>query len=116
MPAFPHSNTSIPWTSGRLAPVMGTQGMVASAHPLVSGAAARALANGANAVDAAVSACLVASVVMPQMCGLGGDIFVIVHDPRRKGPVAYMGSGIAPRGMTYDQMLAVSPGNYLMPN
>jgi gamma-glutamyltranspeptidase len=116
MPGFPHSSTVTPWTSKRLAPVMGTQGMVASAHPLVSGAGARALANGANAVDAAVSAALVASVVMPQMCGLGGDIFVIVHDPKRKGAVAHMGSGIAPRGMSYEQMLAKSPGNYLMPN
>ena len=90
--------------------------MVSSANPLVSSAGARTLAAGGNAVDAAVSAALVASVVMPQMCGLGGDLFAIVHDPRRSGPVSYLGSGIAPRGLSYEQMLAQSPGRYLMPN
>ena len=86
MPGFPRTNSKTPWPAGRRAPVMGTEGMVAAAHPLVAGAGARALANGGNAVDAAVSAAMVAAVVMPQMCGLGGDLFAIVHDPKRPGP------------------------------
>ena len=116
MPGFPNRTIKTQWPGRRLAPVMGTNGAIASAHPLISSTGARILGNGGNAVDAAVGAALVASVVMPQMCGLGGDLFAIVHDPRRTGPLAYMGSGIAPAGITYDQMLAQSPGNHLMPN
>ena len=115
MAGFPNRDVSAPWSKRRIAPVMGTNGMVASAHPLISSTAARVLASGGNAVDAAVAAGLVGSVVMPQMCGLGGDLFAIVHDPRRNGPVSYLGSGIAPRGLSYDAMLARSPGNNLMP-
>ena len=88
---------------------------MAAAHPLVASAGVRALAAGGNAVDAAVSAALVASVVMPDMCGLGGDLFAIVHDPRKPRPLAYLGSGIAPRGLTYEMAKAASPGGYLMP-
>jgi gamma-glutamyltranspeptidase/glutathione hydrolase len=49
------------------------------------------------------------------MCGLGGDIFAIVHDPRRSRPVSYLGSGIAPRGLTYEMAAKASPGGCLMP-
>jgi gamma-glutamyltranspeptidase/glutathione hydrolase len=94
---------------------MGTRGVVASAHPLVSSAGARVLAGGGNAVDAAVAAALVASVTLPHMCGLGGDIFAIVHDPSRDGPLSYQGSGIAPRGLTYEMAQAAGPGRNLMP-
>ena len=94
---------------------MGTRGMVAAAHPLVSSAGAQALANGGNAVDAAVAAALTASVVLPDMCGLGGDLFAIVHDPSRSRPVSYLGSGIAPRGLTYEIAEKAGPGGYLMP-
>lgn len=115
MPGFPNREVSAPWSRRRLAPAMGTNGAIASAHPLISSAGARVLAAGGNAVDAAVAAGLVGSVVMPQMCGLGGDIFAIVHDPRRGKPVSYLGSGIAPHGMSYEAMRAHSPGNHLMP-
>src|SRR5215211_9208434 len=106
MIGFPGRRTDLPWPARRIAPVMSTGGMVAAAHPLVTSAGIRALATGGNAVDAAVSAALVASVVMPDMCGLGGDLFAIVHDPRKQRPSAYLGSGIAPRGLTYDKAKA----------
>lgn len=115
MIGFPGRRTDVPWPARRIAPVMSTGGMVAAAHPLVASAGVRALAAGGNAVDAAVSAALVASVVMPDMCGLGGDLFAIVHDPRKPRPLAYLGSGIAPRGLTYEMAKAASPGGYLMP-
>jgi len=89
--------------------------MVASAHPLVTATGVDVLRRGGNAVDAAVAAGLTAAVVMPEMCGLGGDLFAIVIDPRRPAPTAYLGSGIAPRGASYETMLAASPGHLQMP-
>ena len=115
MIGFPGKRADLPWRTRRIAPVMSTGGMVASAHPLVSSAGLRQLAAGGNAVDAAISAALVASVVMPDMCGLGGDLFAIVHDPRRPKPVAYLGSGISPRKLTYEMAAKAGPGNNLMP-
>jgi gamma-glutamyltranspeptidase/glutathione hydrolase len=115
MIGFPGQRSDVPWRERRIAPVMSTGGMVASAHPLVSSAGLRVLAAGGNAVDAAVSAALAASVCLPDMCGLGGDLFAIVHDPRRSKPVSYLGSGIAPRGLTYEMVAKASPGGYLMP-
>lgn len=89
--------------------------MVASAHALVSSAGARVLAGGGNAVDAAVACGLAASVVLPDMCGFGGDLFAIVHDPRRDGALSYQGSGRAPWGLTYEMAQAAGPGGHLMP-
>jgi gamma-glutamyltranspeptidase/glutathione hydrolase len=79
--------------------------MVAAAQPLIVAAGLDVLRRGGNAVDAAASAALVAGVVMPEMCGLGGDLFAIVSAPGRPDPVAVLGSGIAPRGASIEVML-----------
>src|SRR5688500_14812120 len=97
------------WTRRREAPVFARGGMVASAHPLVTESGLRTLARGGNAVDAAVAAGLTAAVVMPEMCGLGGDLFAIVHAPGGE-TVALHGSGIAPRGATIAQMREAGDG------
>jgi gamma-glutamyltranspeptidase/glutathione hydrolase len=65
---------------------------------------------GGNAVDAAVAAAATAAVVMPEMCGLGGDIFAIVHKPGQPTR-SYLGSGIAPRSATVEQMRAAGADN-----
>ncbi|MFZ3005048.1 MAG: gamma-glutamyltransferase, partial [Phenylobacterium sp.] len=78
-------------------------GMVAAAHPLTVAVALDVLKRGGNAVDAAVAGGLTASVVMPEMCGLGGDLFAIVHAPGHE-PTAILGSGVSPRSATLDQM------------
>jgi gamma-glutamyltranspeptidase/glutathione hydrolase len=96
---------------------MGRQGMVAAAHPLIVQAGLEALSFGGNAVDAAIAAALTACVVMPEMCGLGGDLFAIVHRPGA-APVSFLGSGVAPRGATLEQMRAngdQTPGGLRMP-
>ncbi|MDQ7858525.1 MAG: gamma-glutamyltransferase [Armatimonadota bacterium] len=78
----------------------GRRGMVATGHPLASGAALQVLAAGGNAVDAAVAAAGVLGVVQPMMSGLGGDTFMLVYR-RREGRVwAVCGSGPAPGGAT----------------
>jgi gamma-glutamyltranspeptidase/glutathione hydrolase len=82
--------------------------MIGTAHPLSASTGLRVLANGGNAVDAAIAAALVDSVVLPQSCGIGGDLFAIVHRPATNGGngdlLAFMGSGIGPRNTTIDFM------------
>ncbi|MFA9432092.1 gamma-glutamyltransferase family protein [Egicoccus sp. AB-alg2] len=72
-------------------------GVVASPHHLASSAGARVLADGGNAVDAAVAANLVLAVVTPYHCGVGGDLLAIVWDGQANGVVSV---GAAPRGAT----------------
>ena len=91
------------WSRRIESPRYSTGGMVATAHPLASSAGLDVLERGGNAVDAAIAAAAVAAVTMPEMCGLGGDIFAIVSKPGQ-APVSYLGSGIAPRSATVEMM------------
>ena len=74
-----------------------TRGAVATPHYLASAAGARVLATGGNAVDAAVAANLVLGVVVPYMCGFGGDLMAMVWDGAVR---AYRGAGRAPAAAT----------------
>ena len=85
---FPASLDAAKAASGdtrRISPVMARGGIIAAQHPLVSSAGLRVLATGGNAVDAAVAAALVGTVVMPGRCGIGGDLFAIVASPDTAG-------------------------------
>ncbi|WP_030158637.1 gamma-glutamyltransferase family protein [Glycomyces sp. NRRL B-16210] len=83
---------------------MVDQGVVCSVDPLVSGIGREVLANGGNAVDAAIAAGAALTVVAPHLCGLGGDLFALVHVPGEATP-AYLnasgraGSGADPEGL-----------------
>jgi gamma-glutamyltranspeptidase/glutathione hydrolase len=76
-------------------PVVAAGGVVSAGDPLAASAALRELANGGNAVDAALCASAVQSVVEMPWCGLGGDLFLLVYTPR-DGVRALNGSGRAP--------------------
>jgi gamma-glutamyltranspeptidase/glutathione hydrolase len=95
------ANTTSNWPRRRAWPLYTEQGMVGAAHPLTAEAGLELLRAGGNAVDAAVGAGLVAAVVMPEMCGLGGDLFAVLHIPGADGAdgqiVSVQGSGISPR-------------------
>ena len=53
--------------------------MVASADQLATQAGMSALARGGNAVDAAIAANAAIAVTSPHLCGMGGDLFALVH-------------------------------------
>jgi gamma-glutamyltranspeptidase/glutathione hydrolase len=74
---------------------------VTSSHPAVSAAGARVLADGGNAVDATLAMAAVAWLVLPGQCGIGGDAFVVVHQPGG-GTWSAAGSGFGPDGGTPD--------------
>jgi gamma-glutamyltranspeptidase / glutathione hydrolase len=84
------------WTTTRPV-VAGTQGVVASGHPLVSMAGMRMLLAGGNAFDAAVAAGFAAAVVEPTASyTLCGECVALVHDARRRETHALSGQGTAP--------------------
>lgn len=72
-----------PYTNFELPQVAtgGRQGAVATAHPLATRAAAKALHDGGTAVDALVAASFVLTVVRPQSTGIGGGGFAVVLPP-----------------------------------
>lgn len=75
--------------------VYGYGGAVSAGSPLAASAGLDVLRSGGNAVDAAVGAALVQSVVELPWGGIGGDAFVLVRTP--DGAVgAINGSGAAP--------------------
>jgi gamma-glutamyltranspeptidase len=76
--------------------VMGTDWMITADHPLAAQAGAAVLESGGNAVDAAVAANLVMTVVRPHMCGLGGDLFALIYMAGEKKIDALDASGRAP--------------------
>jgi gamma-glutamyltranspeptidase / glutathione hydrolase len=86
-------------------PVIACEGMAATSHPLASLAAIEALRAGGTAADAAVTAVAVLCVVEPQMTGIGGDCFCMLHMPGK--PVwGYNGSGRAGARASLDALIA----------
>ena len=67
-------------------PVYAPNGVAATSQPLATTAAIAVLQHGGNAIDAAVTAAAVLSVVEPMMTGIGGDMFAL--DLEREGEKA----------------------------
>src|SRR5690349_3040514 len=75
---------------------VGRRAMVATAHPLATRAGLDVLAEGGNAVDAAIAAAAVLGVVQPMMSGPGGDSFILVRSGKTGEVRSINGSGPAP--------------------
>jgi gamma-glutamyltranspeptidase/glutathione hydrolase len=93
-----------PTMAGR-SPVYAPHGIAATSQPLATTAALRVLENGGNAVDAAVTAAAVLSVVEPMMTGIGGDMFALVWLGKEHRLVALNASGRAGALMTREELL-----------
>ena len=69
-------------------------GMVTAPHALAAQAGARILAEGGNAIEAALAVAATLAVVYPHMTGLGGDSFWLIAAPG-EAPVTIDGAGRA---------------------
>jgi gamma-glutamyltranspeptidase/glutathione hydrolase len=75
-----------------------TNGMVCSVDHLASSAGVAMLRAGGNAVDAAIATSAVLAVTTQHMCGMGGDLFALVHAPGMDAPAVLNSSGRAGSG------------------
>ncbi len=90
------------WTAGYASqrlPVFG-RNVVSTSHPLAAQAGLRMLHNGGNAVDAAIAAAAMMTIVEPVSNGLGSDAFCILWDGTQLHGLN--ASGCAPAAWTPD--------------
>lgn len=98
------SGLGAPTTEFKEKAVYAPHGVVTTSQPLASQAGLAVLQNGGNAVDAAVTAAAVLSVVEPYMTGIGGDMFAVVWLEREQRLIGINGSGHAGALMTLDKL------------
>ena len=84
--------------------VITPRGIVATAQTLASQAGAQILARGGSAVDAAIAANAVLSLVEPMMNGPGGDLFALVWDSKTSKLTGINASGWAPKGLSIEYL------------
>jgi gamma-glutamyltranspeptidase/glutathione hydrolase len=77
-------------------------GAAATAHPTATLAAIDTLRAGGSAIDAAIAANACLGFLEPVSNGIGGDVFVMLWDPKTKKVVGLNGSGRSPRALTLD--------------
>lgn len=85
--------------------VYAPNGVAATSQPLATTTALTVMQRGGNAIDAAVAAAAVLTVVEPMMTGIGGDMFAIVWSAQEKRLVGLNASGRAGSLMTREELL-----------
>lgn len=98
------------------APVLATHGMAATAQPLATQVAIDILKRGGSAIDAAIAANAALGLMEPVGCGIGGDLFAIVWDPKTKKLYGYNGSGRSPMGRSLEDLKRKLNGRTDMPS
>ena len=94
-------------------PVICTNGMVSSAHPLASNAGVKILMNGGNAFDAAVGVAFALGVVEPYMSGPGGIGLALITKAGANTPEVLNFSGMAPKLATLENFKDVENSVYI---
>lgn len=82
--------------------VIAKNGMVASSQPLATLAGVQMLANGGNAIDAAIATAAVLGVVEPSSIGIGGDAFCLFYAAKEQKIKALDASGRSPYAATLE--------------
>ena len=98
------------------APVLATHGMAATAQPLATQIAVDVLKRGGSAVDAAIAANAALGLMEPVGCGIGGDLYAIVWDPKTGKLHGYNGSGRSPMGRSLEDLKRKLNGRTDMPS
>jgi gamma-glutamyltranspeptidase/glutathione hydrolase len=80
--------------------VLGGKTMVVTPHPTASYVAREVLRRGGNAVDAAVAASVMLTLVKPDESGIGGGGFMMVYNAKTKQLTTYDGRETAPASAT----------------
>jgi gamma-glutamyltranspeptidase / glutathione hydrolase len=98
--------------------LIGTFGVAASTHWLVSGVAMSVLERGGNAFDAAVAAGFTLQMVEPHLNGPGGEVPILFAKAGEDKATVLCGQGVAPQAATIDQFhsrgLDIIPGTGLL--
>ncbi len=100
------STTHSTLTPGMKSSTLGVA--IATPHGLATDAGAEAISAGGNAIDAALAAAAVLTVVYPHQCSLGGDLTALVRHPTGKVE-AVLSIGAAPMGIDTARLRATSP-------
>ena len=90
------------WSAQSRSEVMARHGMVVTSQPLAAQAGLQVLMRGGNAIDAAVAAAGVLSLVEPMMDGVASDLFAVVYVAKDKKVYVLNASGTAPSGATLE--------------
>ncbi len=90
--------------------VYARHGMVAAAQPLAVQIGLDVLKAGGSAVDAAIATNAALGFLEPVSCGLGGDLFAMVWDPKTEKLYGLNASGRAPASLTIDKVPADEDG------
>lgn len=94
----PQPETATGWRT--VAPIRTSTTMVVAAHPLAARAGHEALKAGGGAIDAAIAAQAVLTLVEPQSSGIAGGAFMLYWDAQNRSLVAYDGRETAPAAVT----------------
>lgn len=78
---------------------VSANGVAAAAAPLAAELGAQALREGGNAYDAALTAALCETVLLPPKCGLAGDLVALCLEPEADEPDALIAIGGAAAGL-----------------
>jgi len=80
----------------------GLNGGAASAHPIATQIGIEMLRRGGSAVDAAIAMNAALGFLEPTSCGIGGDCYAMLWDPKLGKVVGLAGSGASPRGLSLE--------------
>lgn len=93
--------------------VYGANGAAATAHPIATLIGIDILRKGGSAIDAAIAINAALGFLEPVGCGIGGDAYVMLWDPKTKKVVGFNGSGRSPKNMSLEYIKSKAKNNHI---